>query len=101
MKTYHIVWSTAAQDSFLALYEWMADRAGRAVADDYADALVTHVAKLATFPKRGTPRNDLHPGLRTTPYRRRTVIAYRVLEEEVEIMALAHGGQTLGDAFDA
>jgi plasmid stabilization system protein ParE len=37
---------------------------------------------------------------RTTPYRRRTVIAYRVLEEEVEILAIAHAGRDLGRIFE-
>jgi toxin ParE1/3/4 len=101
VKTYRIVWSAPAQDRFLALYEWIADHAGKAVADDYADALVTHVAKLSTFPERGTPRNDLRPGIRTIPYRRRTIIAYRVLDDEVEISALVHGGQTFEGTFDA
>jgi hypothetical protein len=38
--------------------------------------------------------------MRTIPYRRRTVIGYRVVGNIVEIIGLAHGGQDLGGAFE-
>ena len=36
---------------------------------------------------------DLAPGLRTVPYRRRTIIGYRVVDGRVEVLRLVHGGQ--------
>jgi plasmid stabilization system protein ParE len=37
------------------------------------------VAKnLSVFPRRGTPRDDIRPGLRTTNYKGRAVIAFDV-----------------------
>ena len=38
-------------------------------------------------------RGDLVPGLRTVPYRRRTIIGYRVADGCVEVLRLVHGGQ--------
>lgn len=85
----------------LALYGWIADQADPDTALEYTRLIEAHAAKLATFPERGTPRDDLAAGVRTTPYRRRTVIAYRVLEDEVEILAIAHAGHDLGRMFES
>ncbi len=100
MKTRRIVWTTRAQDQLNALYDWIADRADPDTAFSYVSAIETHMAERAVFPDRGTPRPDLSPGVRTTPYRRRTVIAYRVLPDRVEVLALVHGGQMLDNAFE-
>lgn len=95
-----IVWRPKARDQLLALYDWIAERADPDTAFAYTSAIEAHVARLATFPERGTPHDDIAPGIRTTLYRRRTLIAYRVLDFQVEILALAHGGQMLGSDFD-
>lgn len=58
------------------------------------------MAKLAEFPLRGTPRDDLMPGVRTIGYRRRTTLAYRVVDDVVEILVLVHAGQLLDGPFD-
>lgn len=100
MKTYRVVWRPKAEDQLLALYDWIADHADPEAAFAYTSAIEAHVAKLATFPERGTPRDDIAPGARTMPYRRRTTIAYRVTDAEVEVLALVHGGQTFAGMFD-
>ena len=100
MKAYRIVWRPQARDDLLALYEWIAGEADPDTAFDYTSKIEAHAARLSQFPERGTPRDDLVPGLRTIPYRRRTVIGYRVLDDEVEILAIAHGGRDLGRIFD-
>lgn len=94
-----VVWRPRARADLLALYDWIADRADPDTAYAYTAAIEAHADKLATFPDRGTPREDLVPGLRTTPYRGRTVIAYRVLADAVEILRLVHAGQ-LWDGFE-
>ena len=68
--------------SFLRQSRWVRYTAGRSEA-----------ASLAEYPERGTPRDDLVPGLRTVPYRRRTIIGYRVVDGCVEVLRLVHGGQ--------
>ena len=82
------------------MYDWIARQADRDTAVDYVSAIEAVTAGLGIFPERGTPRLDLGPGMRTLSYRRRTVIAYRVMPEAVEIVALAHGGRDLGGAFE-
>ena len=101
MKRYTVVWHPRARDDLLALYDWIAERAGAEVACAYTSGIEAHGHKLATYPDRGTPRDDLVPGLRTTVYRRRTVIAYRVTDAAVEILRLVHAGQDWGDELEA
>jgi toxin ParE1/3/4 len=48
---------------------------------------------LLEFPLQGLARGDLRPGLRVFAYRRRVVIAYRVLDEEVEVIRVIFGRQ--------
>jgi toxin ParE1/3/4 len=100
VKSYAIVWRPQARDDLLSLYEWIADQADPETAFDYTGKIEAHAAKLAAFPERGAPRDDLAKGVRTTPYRRRTVIAYRVLDDAVEILAVAHAGRDLGRVFE-
>lgn len=70
------------------------------MASDYTSRIDSHAAKLAHFPHRGTPRDDLAPGFRTITYRRRTIIAYKVIGEEVEIWHILHGGRDPTGVFD-
>ena len=93
MKRHEVVWRPNARADLLALYDWIAERADPDTAFEYTAKIEGHAAELATFPDRGTPRDDLVPGTRTIPYRRRTVIAYRVNGREVEILRLIHAGQ--------
>ena len=100
MKLYRIVWHPKARADLLALYDWIAEQADPDTAFEYTSKIESHTAKLANFPDRGTPRDDLVKGMRTIPYRRRTVIAYRVLGEEVEILVIVHGGRDFGRVFE-
>lgn len=48
-----------------------------------------------TFPKRGTRRDDLLPGLRVTSYRKSTAVAFRVdtSAQTVAIIGVFYGRQ--------
>lgn len=94
-----IVWRAAAQDDLLALHDWIAEQAGLRTALNYTAAIEHHVDKLSALPEWGPARPDLGPGIRTISYRRRTTIAYRVLEDAVEVVRLAHGGRDLRRMF--
>ncbi len=59
----------------------------------YTSAVVDYCEGLATFPERGTPRDDIRPALRTTSYKRRTEIAYTLEEGDVSIIGVFHGGR--------
>ena len=90
-----VVWRQTATDDLYRLYDWIADRADPETAFAYTSAIEAHAAELAVFPERGTPRDDIAPGVRTLNFRGRTVIAYRV-DEAVEVLRIFHAGQELG-----
>ncbi len=48
---------------------------------------------LETMPHRGSPRDELRPGLRILAFERRAVVAYHVLERVVEITNIFYGGR--------
>ena len=90
-----VFWRQTATDDLYRLYDWIADRADPDTAFAYTSAIEAHAANLATYPHRGTPRDDIAPGVRTLNFRGRTVIAYRV-GEVVEVLRIFHAGQELG-----
>ena len=51
-------------------------------------------------PNAAPRAGDLVPGLRTVPYRRRTIIGYRVADGRVEVLRLVHGGQEWDEVAD-
>jgi plasmid stabilization system protein ParE len=63
------------------------------VASTYLTAIFDFCDTLAEFPNRGTPRDDLRPGLRTIGFRRRAVIAFAVTDQAVDILGLFYGGR--------
>lgn len=64
-------------------------------AERYTDAVIETCEGLARFPLRGTPRDDIRPGLRLTHHKGRVVIAYAVDIESrtVSILGVFYGGQ--------
>jgi toxin ParE1/3/4 len=88
----------AAAD-LMALYDYIADKVGPAVADGYLDRLEAACMALATFPERGTRRDDILPGLRTLGFEGRATIAFRVLRTRVEIVTIAYGGRDFETAL--
>ncbi len=82
-----------AEHDLFALYDYIAGKAGSPVAGDYIDRIEAACMALATFPERGTRRDDILPGLRTIGFERRATIAFRVLKTRVEIVTIAYGGR--------
>lgn len=98
--THRIVWLATAQRDLKRLYDWIADQADADTALSYTSRIQTHTAKLADWPFIGSPRDEMAVGVRTITYRRRTIIAYQVVENEVEVLRVFHGGQELRMGFD-
>lgn len=96
---YTVDFSPDAQKQLAELYRYIATAASPEVALRYVDAIVTHCEELRTFPLRGTQRDDLHPGLRITNYRKRAVIAFLVDGKKVSITGVFYGGQDFESAL--
>jgi len=49
---YTVVFAPEAEDNLVELYEYISEHGSPALAQRYADAIVTHCESLATFPLR-------------------------------------------------
>ncbi len=69
-----------------------------------ADKFVTRIEKrcqaIGNAPHGGKPRNDLLAGLRTVPFEKRTIIAYIIVNEAVEITNVFYGGRDYEALFE-
>ncbi|OHV78399.1 type II toxin-antitoxin system RelE/ParE family toxin [Rhizobium sp. LCM 4573] len=97
MKAYRIVLHERAEGELRDLYRDLAsdDKAGPVVAWNYISGIRRFIAELATFPKRGTVRDGLIPGLRIIGYRRSVSIAFVVEDAHVLVLGVFYGGQDI------
>ena len=97
--TISLVYRPAARADLENIYDWIADRADPQTAFDYVARLQATSEKLLSFPRQGTPRDDLAPGLRTIAFERRAIIVYREEGATLRIVRIVHRGRDLGQAF--
>lgn len=97
MKAYRIILHERAEEELRELYRGLAsdDKAGPVVAWNYVSGIRQFLAELATFPKRGTVRDGLVPGLRIIGYRRSVSIAFVVEEAHVLVLGVFYGRQDI------
>lgn len=95
MKRYRISFGPRARRQLIELQAYIAAQASERIAENYVGALMRRCHALEFFPNRGTPRDDLEPGLRTLSFKRRATIVYGVDEDsaDVVIAAVFYGGQ--------
>lgn len=94
-----VEYSLAAENDIRTIYNWVADAADADTAKDYVQRIRDRCDRLANFPERGTPRDDVAPGLRTFGFERRAVVAYMVDDATVRILRILHKGRDLGREF--
>lgn len=98
---YTVVFAPEATEQLAALYVHISKAASPNVAANYTDAIVHTCEGLQNFPQRGTPRDDVRPGLRTTHHKKRTVIAYAIQTDRVIILGVFYGGQDFEQILDS
>ena len=70
--TYTVIFSAPAEADLFAIYDYIAERAGGAIALRFVESIEAYCFGFAHMPERGTKRDDLRLGLRTVwPHRRR------------------------------
>ena len=69
---YAIALTPEARDHLDVIYDYIATAASPDVAQRFTDGILDHIDKLTDYPRRGTMRDDLRPGLRTIAWRRGT-----------------------------
>lgn len=93
MRKSKVSFRPQAEADLFALYRYIAEEAGLEIAGSYIDRIEAACMALETFPKRGTARDDIRPGLRTMGFERRATIVFHVMKAEVTIVRIFHGGQ--------
>jgi toxin ParE1/3/4 len=101
MKKSKVSFRPQAEADLFALYRYIAAEAGLEVAGSYIDRIEATCMALETFPKRGTARDDIRPGLRTMGFERRATIVFQVAKAEVTIVRIFHGGRDYEHALQA
>lgn len=100
-KLYEVVFDRAARQDLKDIFDYIAARAGSAIAQSFATKLYQHCVKLEHMPQGGTRRDELRRGLRTIGYRRRATILFEVDHErsQVIILGVYYGGRNYQDDF--
>jgi toxin ParE1/3/4 len=94
-----IVLRPGARADLKSIFDWVEQAAGPEQALTYVERIRAHYLALVDFPKRGTDRSDLVPGLRTLAFERRATIAYTVEKDAVIVLRILHKGRDLGRAL--
>lgn len=98
--THRVVFAPEAQADLLDLYDTIAKDGGTDRALAYVERIEASCLGLATFPERGTRRDDIRPGLRVLGFARRVAIAFHVSAGIVTIDRILYGGRNFGAAFE-
>lgn len=93
--SYRVEFAPEAVAQLAAIEDYIINAGAPGAAIRYVDAIVDYCEGLVTFPKRGTKRDDLFPGLRITHYRGTALIAFLVDAERevVSIVGVFYAGQ--------
>lgn len=93
--TYTVGFAPEAFDQLIALRRYIAAAATAAIAESYTESIVAHCQGLGMLPHSGSARDDIRPGLRTSSFKKRVVVAYAVDDTArvLTVVGLSYGGQ--------
>ena len=94
-----IVFTPLAERQIDSLHGRITAHSSESRADGYIDRILAFCEGLTNFPLRGTQRDDLLVGLRTTAFERRITIAFIVTADCVLIEGIFYGGQNFEEMF--
>ncbi|MDB5430939.1 MAG: plasmid stabilization system [Caulobacter sp.] len=96
-----VSFSPAAEADLLGLYRYVAERSGLELAGAYVERVHRHCMGFDVFPQRGQRQDAIRPGLRTTGFERRVLIAFHIDPPgSVIIDRILYGGRDLASAFE-
>lgn len=98
--THSVIWTEPAVADLRGIYLWTADRANRDVALRLLQRIEEAAEKLTDYPRRGRPRDEIRPGLRSIPFERAAIIFYEAGENRVQIVRVIDGRRDLAAAIE-
>jgi toxin ParE1/3/4 len=92
----------SAEADLLAIYDYIAERAGAGAAYRFSQSIETYCLDMGTVPERGTRRDDLRPGLRTVGFKRRATVVFELDRQrrKVIILGIYYAGRSFADKFE-
>jgi toxin ParE1/3/4 len=96
---HRIVFLSSAEEDLEQIYDWIADLADPHTAFSYIGRIEEACETLSSFPSRGTPRDDLAPGVRTISFEGQATIVYKVERRLVRIIHVLHRGRDPSGIF--
>lgn len=81
--------------------DWIGDRADEDIGEAYVRRIEAHCHRLTRFPNRGSPQDDLEPGMRSIAFEDRATIYYRVETRMVRVIRILGAGRDPGREFKA
>jgi toxin ParE1/3/4 len=98
---YRILFHPRAEQDLIDLHRYIQESAGTLRALAYLSALKDFCMSLATFPKRGTVRDDIMQGIRIIGFKRTVSVAFLVKSDAVLILGVFYGGRNIAhDTFE-
>jgi toxin ParE1/3/4 len=94
-----VLFTPRAEAQLDRIYGYIALQADEDRADAFTRRIIAYCEGLATFPERGTRRDDLFPGLRTIGFERSVTIAFAIMPDIVLIEGVYYGGQNYETAY--
>ena len=95
--TGRINFTPEARQQLHHLDDWISEKSSADTAQRFVSAILDHIHGILVFPLAGQARDDVRPGMRTTSFKKRTLIAYEVDESSgelvVNVVGVFHGGQ--------
>ncbi|MGR9244945.1 type II toxin-antitoxin system RelE/ParE family toxin [Rhizobium leguminosarum] len=98
MVALKVVFRPRAEKDLLDIYAFIAADNSMA-AMEFIRRLRQICHGLKDMPERGAPREDFAPGVRILVFERRVTIAYRVVNDRVQILRLFYAGRNTPSAF--
>lgn len=95
--TGRVVYTPEAERQLNHLDGWISDKASPETAHEFVRAVMDHCEAILLFPLAGRDRGDIRPGMRTSTFKERTLVAYAVDysgdEVVVSVLGVFSGGQ--------
>jgi toxin ParE1/3/4 len=96
---YRVILTEPAIEDLALLSDYLAEVAGEDVAETHDAGIKAICYSLTDFPRRGRPRDELRPGLRSIPFARLVTIFYTIDKDEVQIVRVMNARRDVNAAF--
>jgi toxin ParE1/3/4 len=101
MQRLEVKYRLEASNDILNIFNMVFQNSSNLItADTFVSRIEKRCQSIGNAPYGGKPRDDLLAGLRTVPFEKRTIIAYIIVNETVEITNVFYGGRDYEALFE-